>query len=58
VIVAAKAARARSTRTTSNLGGGKAFDESRRRWVETGSKNYLTIALEEVAAGQLKYHYR
>jgi DNA-directed RNA polymerase subunit omega len=26
--------------------------------VETGSKNYLTIALEEVAAGKIKYHYR
>jgi DNA-directed RNA polymerase subunit omega len=26
--------------------------------VDTGSKNYLTIALEEVAAGKLKYHYR
>jgi len=26
--------------------------------VETISKNYLTIALEEVAAGKIKYHYR
>ena len=26
--------------------------------IETVSKNYLTIALEEVAAGKLKYHYR
>jgi DNA-directed RNA polymerase subunit omega len=26
--------------------------------VETVSKNYLTIALEEVAAGKIKYHYR
>jgi DNA-directed RNA polymerase subunit K/omega len=26
--------------------------------VETHSKNYLTIALEEVAQGKLKYHYR
>jgi DNA-directed RNA polymerase subunit omega len=26
--------------------------------VETASKNYLTIALEEVAAGKMKYHYR
>ncbi|MEY2535264.1 MAG: hypothetical protein QOF29_3174, partial [bacterium] len=23
-----------------------------------GSKNYLTIALEEVAAGKINYHYR
>jgi len=26
--------------------------------VDTISKNYLTIALEEVAAGKIKYHYR
>jgi DNA-directed RNA polymerase subunit K/omega len=26
--------------------------------VESASKNYLTIALEEVAAGKIKYHYR
>jgi DNA-directed RNA polymerase subunit K/omega len=26
--------------------------------IDTASKNYLTIALEEVAAGKLKYHYR
>jgi DNA-directed RNA polymerase subunit K/omega len=26
--------------------------------VETGSKNYLKIALEEVAAGKIKYRYR
>ena len=26
--------------------------------VDTGSKNYLTIALEEVAGGKVKYRYR
>jgi DNA-directed RNA polymerase subunit K/omega len=26
--------------------------------VETASGNYLTIALEELAQGKLKYHYR
>jgi DNA-directed RNA polymerase subunit K/omega len=26
--------------------------------IDTGSKNYLTIALEETANGKLKYHYR
>jgi len=26
--------------------------------IETSSKNYLTIALEEVAQGKIKYHYR
>ncbi len=40
-----------------NLGEGT-FDEFPPPMVETGSKNYLTIALEEVAAGKIKYHYR
>ena len=40
-----------------NLGEGS-FDEFPPPMVDTGSKNYLTIALEEVAAGKLKYHYR
>jgi hypothetical protein len=26
--------------------------------IDTWSKNYLTIALEEVAGGKLKYRYR
>jgi DNA-directed RNA polymerase subunit K/omega len=26
--------------------------------VETGSKNYLKISLEEIAAGKIKYRYR
>jgi DNA-directed RNA polymerase subunit K/omega len=26
--------------------------------VETGSKNYLKIALEEIAAAKIKYRYR
>jgi len=29
-----------------------------RLMVDSSSKNYLTIALEEVAAGKIKYHYR
>ena len=40
-----------------NLGEGT-FDEFPPPMVETGSKNYLTIALEEVAAGKIKYQYR
>jgi DNA-directed RNA polymerase subunit omega len=40
-----------------NLGEGT-FDEFPPPMVETHSKNYLTIALEEVAQGKLKYHYR
>jgi hypothetical protein len=26
--------------------------------IDTGSKNYLKISLEELAAGKLKYRYR
>jgi DNA-directed RNA polymerase subunit omega len=40
-----------------SLGEGT-FDEFPPPMVETRSKNYLTIALEEVAAGKIKYHYR
>ena len=40
-----------------NLGEGT-FDEFPPPMIETVSKNYLTIALEEVAAGKIKYHYR
>ena len=56
VIVAAK--RARQINSYShNLGEGT-FDEFPPPMVETRSKNYLTIALEEVEAGKIKYHYR
>ena len=40
-----------------NLGEGT-FDEFPPPMVDTRSKNYLTIALEEVAQGKIKYHYR
>ena len=50
-------ARTPDQRYYQNLGEGS-FDEFPPPMVETGSKNYLTIALEEVAAGKLKYHYR
>ena len=40
-----------------NLGEGT-FDEFPPPMVDTRSKNYLTIALEEVAQGKLKYQYR
>ena len=56
VIVAAKRARQINS-YYQNLGEGS-FDEFPPPMVDTGSKNYLTIALEEVAAGKLKYHYR
>ena len=56
VIIAAKRARQINS-YYHNLGEGT-FDEYPPPMVETGSKNYLKIALEEIAAGKLKYHYR
>ena len=56
VIVAAKGARQINS-YYHNLGEGT-FDVFPPPMVETASKNYLTIALEEVAAGKIKYHYR
>ena len=56
VIVAAKRAR-QINAYYQNLGEGT-FDEYPPPMVETHSKNYLTIALEEVAAGKISYHYR
>jgi DNA-directed RNA polymerase subunit omega len=56
VIVAAKRARQINS-YYHNLGEGT-FDEFPPPMVDTVSKNYLTIALEEVAAGKLKYQYR
>jgi len=56
VIVAAKRARQINS-YYHNLGEGT-FDEFPPPMVDTRSKNYLTIALEEVAQGKIKYHYR
>jgi len=56
VVVAAKRARQINSYYR-NLGEGT-FDEFPPPMVESGSKNYLTIALEEVASGKVKYHYR
>ena len=56
VLIAAKRARQISS-YYQNLGEGT-FEEYPPPMVETGSKNYLTIALEEIAAGQLQYRYR
>ena len=56
VLVAAKRARQINS-YYHNLGEGT-FDEFPPPMIETASKNYLTIALEEVAAGKMKYHYR
>ena len=56
VLVAAKRARQINS-YYHNLGEGT-FDEFPPPMVETGSKNYLTIALEEVAQGKLNSRYR
>ena len=56
VLVAAKRARQINS-YYQNLGEGP-FDEYTPPMVETGSKNYLKISLEEVAEGKLKYQYR
>ena len=56
VLVAAKRARQINS-YYHNLGEGT-FDEFPPPMIDTRSKNYLTIALEEVAQGKLKYHYR
>ena len=56
VIVAAKRARQINS-YYHNLGEGT-FEEFPPPMVETGSKNYLTIAFEEVANGKIKHRYR
>ena len=56
VIVAAKRARQINS-YYHNLGEGT-FDEYPPPMVETESKNYLKISLEEIAAGKIKYRYR
>ncbi|HLI31228.1 MAG TPA: DNA-directed RNA polymerase subunit omega [Solirubrobacteraceae bacterium] len=56
VIVAAKRSR-QINNYYRNLGEGT-FDEFPPPMVQTKSKSYLTIALEEVAAGKIAYHYR
>ena len=56
VLVAAKRARQINS-YYHNLGEGT-FEEFPPPMVDTGSKNYLTIALEEVAGGKVKYRYR
>ncbi len=56
VLVAAKRARQINS-YYHNLGEGT-FEEFPPPMVETGSKNYLTIAFEEVATGKVKHRYR
>jgi len=56
VVVAAKRAR-QINAYYHNLGEGT-FGEYAPPMVDTGSRHYLGIALEEIAAGKLKYSYR
>ena len=56
VLVAAKRARQINS-YYHNLGEGP-FDEYTPPMVETGTKNYLKISLEEIAEGKLAYRYR
>jgi len=56
VIVAAK--RARQINNYHHQLGEGTFDDFPPPLVESRSKNYLTIALEEVAQGKIKTEYR
>jgi DNA-directed RNA polymerase subunit omega len=56
VIVAAKRARQINAYYHSLAEG--AYGEYTPPMVETGSGNYLTISLEEMAAGKLNYEYK
>ena len=56
VLVAAK--RARQINNYYHTLGEGVFEEFPPPMVETPSKNYLTISLEELAQGKLKYRYR
>ena len=56
VIVAAK--RARQINNYHNQLGEGTFEDFPPPLVESRSKNYLTIALEEVAEGKIKHEYK
>src|SRR5439155_19394949 len=56
VIVAAK--RARQINNYPHQLGEGTFDEFAPPLIESRSKNYLTMALEEVSEGKIKYAYR
>ena len=56
VIVAAK--RARQLNSYYRALGEGAYEEYTPPMVDTPTGNYLTIALEELAAGKIEYRYR
>lgn len=55
VIVAAKRAR-QINNYHHQLGEGIGFDEAPPPLIESRSKNYLTMAMEEIAGGKITYH--
>jgi len=57
VIIAAKRAR-QINNYHHQLGEGIGFEDAPPPLVESRSKNYLTMALEEVSEGKLKYEYK
>ena len=57
VIVAAKRAR-QINDYHHQLGEGIGFEAAPPPLVESRSKNYLTMSLEEVAQGKIKYEYK
>ncbi|HXG77012.1 MAG TPA: DNA-directed RNA polymerase subunit omega [Gaiellaceae bacterium] len=56
VIVAAKRAR-QINNYHHQLGEGMGFEEAPPPLVESRSKNYLTMAMEEIASGKLTFRY-
>jgi DNA-directed RNA polymerase subunit omega len=57
VIIAAKRAR-QINNYHHQLGEGIGFDDAPPPLIESRSKNYLTMSLEEIAEGKLKYAYK
>jgi len=57
VIIAAKRAR-QINNYHHQLGEGIGFEDAPPPLIESRSKNYLTMALEEIAEGKLKYAYK
>ena len=57
VIIAAKRAR-QINNYHHQLGEGIGLDDAPPPLVESRSKNYLTMAMEEIAEGKIKYTYK
>lgn len=55
VLIAAKRAR-QINNYHHQLGEGIGFEEAPPPLIESRSKNYLTMAMEEIAGGKIRYH--